>query len=194
MEEKKTMSTGVKIVLGLAAVVVIIIAFVVGKYNSLVREDEAVKTATSQVSVQLQRRNDLIPNLVNTVKGYAAHETEVYTAVTKARERMMSASTPDETVAADGELTQALGRLLAVAEAYPQLNSNENFLSLQDQLEGTENRIAVARQDYNTTVQAFNTKLRSFPTNIIASMFGFEKYDLFQTTETAQNVPAVDFE
>ncbi|HIT91136.1 MAG TPA: LemA family protein [Candidatus Merdenecus merdavium] len=188
------MNGATKVLLGILAVIVIIVGFFILKYNGLVREDENVKTQYSNISVQLQRRNDLIPNLVNTVKGYAAHETEVFQAVSDARERMMGADTINEGVAADNELSQALGRLLAVAEAYPELKANENFLSLQDQLEGTENRISTARRDYNEAAKSFNTKLRSFPNNIIGGMFGFEKHDLFEAQPGAEIAPEVDFE
>ncbi len=176
------------------AVIAVVVLLCVGQYNSLVSGQENVESEMANVQVQLQRRSDLIPNLVNTVKGYAKHETEVYDAVSDARAKMAGAQTPDEIVEADGELTQALSRLFAVAEAYPQLNSNENYLELQDQLEGTENRISTARRDYNETVRKYNTKIRSFPTSIFANIFGFEKYELFQATESAQEVPEVNFD
>lgn len=176
------------------AVIVVILALGIGQYNGLVSEQESVENQMSNVQVQLQRRSDLIPNLVNTVKGYAKHETEVYESIADARAKMAGAATPDEMVEADGELTQALGRLFAVAEAYPQLNSNENYLELQDQLEGTENRISTARRDYNETVKSYNTKIRSFPTNIFAKILGFEKYELFQASSEAQNAPTVNFD
>lgn len=193
-KRKSGMSFAVKLLIGIAAVILLIIVFFAMRYNSLVSEEENVRTEYSNISVQLQRRNDLIPNLVNTVKAYAAHETEVFRAVTDARERMMSATTVDGVAAADAELTTSLNRLLAISEAYPDLKANENFLSLQDQLEGTENRISTARRDYNAAVNIYNSRLRSFPTNIIASLFGFEAYDLFVASEGAQTVPEVNFE
>jgi len=193
-KRKSGMSFAVKLLIGIAVVILLIIALFVMRYNSLVNEEENVRTEYSNISVQLQRRNDLIPNLVNTVKAYAAHETEVFQAVTDARERMMSATTVDGAAAADAELTTSLNRLLAISEAYPDLKANENFLSLQDQLEGTENRISTARRDYNAAVNNYNTRLRSFPTNIIASLFGFETYELFIASEGAQTVPEVNFE
>lgn len=183
-----------KLILGLILVLAIIIGFFTISYNGLVRTEERVKTEFSNISVQLQRRNDLIPNLVSTVKAYASHESDVFRSVTEARERMMNANTVEGAIAADAEVTSALGRLLAIAEAYPDLKANENFLSLQDQLEGTENRISTARRDYNQTVNSYNTKLRSFPTNIIAGMFGFQNYNLFEAQEGADKVPEVNFE
>lgn len=195
MKERSTgLGSLAKIILGLVLVLAIIIGFFTISYNGLVRTEESVKTEFSNISVQLQRRNDLIPNLVETVKAYASHEADVFRSVTEARERMMSANTVEGTIAADAEVTSALGRLLAIAEAYPDLKANENFLSLQDQLEGTENRISTARRDYNQTVNIYNVKLRSFPTNIIAGMFGFQNYNLFEAQEGAENVPEVNFE
>lgn len=194
MSERKHGISGVwKLLLGILVIVVAIIWLFAGRYNSLVRAEETVNKEFSNISVQLQRRNDLIPNLVNTVKGYAAHETEVFTAVTDARERMLSASTIGDAATADTELADSLGRLLAIAEAYPELRANENFLSLQDQLEGTENRIGTARRDYNEAVNYYNTRIRSFPSNIIAGIFGFQMHDLFVAREGAQEVPDVDF-
>lgn len=187
------MKKGTKIGLIVLAAVVIIAVMIGTAYNGLVKKDEQVNTAYANIESQLQRRNDLIPNLVETVKGYAAHETEVFTAVTEARERMMAAQGPDAVAEADGELTQALGRLIAVAESYPELQANENFLSLQDELAGTENRINTARMDYNAVVQTYNASIRSFPTNILAGIFGFERREQFQAQEGAQEVPAVDF-
>ena len=175
------------------AVVVIIIASLVGGYNNLIKLEEETNTAFADVQVQLQRRSDLIPNLVNTVKGYAAHETEVYTAVSDARAKLAGAATVDEINAAESEMNSALSRLLAISESYPELKANENFLSLQDELAGTENRIGVARRDYNGKVQQYNVKIRSFPTNIFANMLGFEKKEQFTADEGAQSVPNVNF-
>lgn len=180
-------------IIAIAAVIVILAVSLIGSYNSLVKLDTACDTAYSDIQVQLQRRNDLIPNLVNTVKGYAAQETEVFTAVSDARAKLAGAGTVEETAEANAELTSALNRLLAISEAYPELKSNENFLSLQDELAGTENRIGVARKDYNEKVREYNVKIRSFPTNIIAGMFGFEKKELFEADEAAQTVPQVEF-
>lgn len=176
------------------AVIVIIIAVFAGGYNGLVKLEESTNTAFANVQVQLQRRADLVPNLVNTVKGYASHETEVFTAVSDARAKLAGASTVEEASAANGELSSALGRLLAISESYPELKSSENFLSLQDELEGTENRIGVARKDYNDVVQEYNVKIRSFPTNIFAGMLGFGPKELFAADESSQSVPNVNFD
>lgn len=187
-------SGGLKIILILVGIVVVIGVILMSSYNGLVRQEEAVDTAYSDISVQLQRRNDLIPNLVSTVQGYAAHETQVFEDVSSARTKLMGATTVEGIADADQELTGSLGRLLAIAEAYPELKANENFLSLQDQLEGTENRIGTARRDYNSAVKTYNTKIRSFPTNILAGMFGFEKKQLFEAAEGAETVPEVTFD
>lgn len=181
------------IIIAVIAVIVIIIATLAGSYNGLVKLETNTDTQLANVQVQLQRRSDLIPNLVNTVKGYAAHETEVFTAVSDARAKLAGASTVEEINTAEGQMNSALSRLLAISEAYPELKSNENFLSLQDELAGTENRIGVARKDYNDAVQSYNVKIRSFPTNILAGMFGFDKKEQFTADESAQSVPDVNF-
>lgn len=175
------------------AVIVVIIAVFAGSYNGLVKLEAQTDTQFANVQVQLQRRSDLIPNLVNTVKGYAAHETEVFTAVSDARAKLAGASSVEEINEAEGQMNSALARLLAISEAYPELKSNENFLSLQDELAGTENRIGVARKDYNEAVQSYNVKIRSFPTNILAGMFGFEKKTQFEAEAGAQSAPEVSF-
>lgn len=178
----------------IVALIVVIIAKLVGSYNNLIGLEEETNTAFANVQVQLQRRADLVPNLVNTVKGYAAHETEVYTAVSDARAKLAGATTVGEVSEANGELSSALSRLLAISESYPELKANENFLSLQDELAGTENRIGVARKDYNDVVQQYNVKIRSFPTNIFAGMLGFETKEQFAADENAQSVPEVNFD
>ncbi|PIR24686.1 MAG: LemA family protein [Deltaproteobacteria bacterium CG_4_10_14_0_2_um_filter_43_8] len=164
------------------------------KYNSLVSADENVSTAWSQVENVLQRRADLVPNLVNTVKGYASHEEKVFTEVTNARARVGQASSVPEKVEANQALGASLGRLLLVAENYPQLKANQNFLQLQDELAGTENRIAVERKRYNEAVRTYNTLVRRFPSNLIAAIFGFERKAVyFEAGKGAKEVPQVQF-
>jgi LemA protein len=166
----------------------------IGSRNQLVAERESIKGAFSQVDVVLQRRNDLIPNLVATVKGVAKQELAVVDSVTKARAAMIGAQTPAEKIAADRELTGALSRLLVVVENYPQLKSDQNFLALQDELSGTENRIAQERRKYNQAVQQYNTDIQTFPKNIAASMFGFQREDAYFTAdESAKQAPKVTF-
>lgn len=174
-------------------VVVILVSASVGTYNSIVELEATVTEKKSEISTQLQRRNDLIPNLVNTVKGYAAHESEVYTAIADARSKLAGASTFDEMGSASSELSSALSRLLAVVENYPDLESNTNFMALQDELAGTENRLAQARNMYNEAAKNFNTKIKKFPGNIIAGIFGFEKVEFFEAQEGAEDAPEVGF-
>lgn len=164
-----------------------------GVYNRLVGLDEGVNAAWAQVENQLQRRLDLIPNLVNTVKGYAEHEKDVLTAVTNARARVGSAQTIPDKINANNQLTSALGRLLVVMENYPNLKADQNFLALQSQLEGTENRIAVERRRYNEATRTYNTTIRKFPDNILANMLGFERKTFFEADEGAKQVPEVKF-
>ena len=175
------------------AVIVIIAVSIIGSYNGLISLEESANTAYADIQVQLQSM-DLVPNLVNTVKGYAAHETEVFTAVSDARAKLAGAGTVEEASEANEELSSALSRLIAISESYPELKSNENFLSLQDELAGTENRIGVARKDYNDAVQKYNVKIRSFPTNIFANMLGFEKKQQFGADSAAQSAPSVSFD
>ena len=167
----------------------------VSRRNQMAIKREAVNSAWSQVDVVLQRRADLIPNLVETVKGFAAQEVTVFGDIAKARSALLSAGTPADKIAANQRLDSALGRLLVVVENYPQLKSNENFLRLQDELAGTENRIAVERRRYNETVQDYNTYLSLFPNNIIAGMSGFTRNDAyFKADEGARQAPKVNFE
>ncbi|MCF6096398.1 LemA family protein [Thermovorax subterraneus] len=180
-------------ILAIVVVVAFLLVFAFGSYNGLVAAEENVNSKWSQVENQLQRRADLIPNLVETVKGYAAHEQEIFTEVTRAREKLISAGSVAEKAQADAELTSALSRLLAIVENYPTLKADANFRQLADELAGTENRIAVARMDYNNAVQRYNSKIRSFPTVIIARIMGFEKKEYFKAEEGAYEVPKVDF-
>ena len=162
-------------------------------YNTFVSQEEAVKAQWAQVESQLQRRNDLIPNLVETVKGYATHEQQVFKEVADARARLAGATTPDEKMEAANAQTGALGRLIAISENYPQLKANEQFNRLMDELSGTENRIAQERRRYNEAVQAYNTARRQFPANITAKIFGFKEYKLFEAPPSAKQVPQVKF-
>src|SRR6266542_3829660 len=193
-----TQGAQMKIAVGLL-VVILIIALIfggmyVGSRNEMVRKNETVKNAWSQVDVVLQRRADLIPNLVETVKGIAAQEQQVFGDIAAARSRLLSANSPQDKIAANNQLDGAIGRLLAVVENYPQLKSNENFLRLQDELAGTENRIAVERRRYNETVQDYNTYISLFPNNIIAGMAGFHRNDAyFQAAEGSREAPKVQF-
>jgi LemA protein len=162
--------------------------------NDLVTQREAVNAQWSQVDVALQRRADLIPNLVETVKGFAKHETEVFTAIANARAALIGGKTPQEKIAANDQLSSALSRLLVITENYPQLRSNENFLRLQDEIAGTENRIAVERRKYNETLEHYNAQIQRFPDNIVASMSGFTRNDAYFKTEPgARQAPKVQF-
>jgi len=173
--------------------VVIGIFWFVGQQNSLITLEEGVDAAWSEVDNQLQRRSDLIPNLVATVRGFAEQEEEVFTQIADARARLAGAGSVGETAESYGELQSALSRLLVVVENYPQLRSNENFIRLQDELAGTENRIAVARRRYNESVQRFNTRIRLFPARIVANRLGLEQREYFEIDEEAREVPTVDF-
>jgi LemA protein len=178
------------IVIGIIAVLVVGVVLL---YNRLVRLRNRVENAWAQVDVQLKRRYDLIPNLVETVKGYASHERETFEAVTNARARAQSAQGPAEQGAAEGLLSQALGRLIAVAEAYPELQADENFRQLQDELAQTENRIAVSRQVYNDTVLTYNTAIQTVPGVLLAGPFGFSKKDFFEAEDATREAPRVAF-
>ncbi len=186
-----------KTLLIVAAIIILIIViplmYLKGTYNSLVTMDETVKGAWAQVENQLQRRFDLIPNYVETVKGYAAHEKEVFIKVTEARSKVAGAGSIGQKIGAQNQLSAALARLLVVVERYPDLKANANFIRLQDELAGTENRIAVERRRYNETVKVYNIKIRRFPTNLLAGMFGFEKAAFFQVPKERQEAPKVKF-
>src|SRR5574338_920081 len=175
--------------------VVIAVAFAASgcSYNRFTTQEEALKAQWGQVENQLQRRNDLIPNLVATVKGYAAHEQQVFQAVADSRARLAGAKSPAETIEAANQQTSALARLLAIVENYPQLKADAQFTRLMDELAGTENRIAVERMRYNERVQEYNTLRRKFPSNVTAKMFGFKEYPYFQAPPEAKQLPKVDF-
>lgn len=190
----KTMKTVLIIVGILILIIVIPFSYLKGTYNSLVTMDESVKGAWAQVENQLQRRYDLIPNYVETVKGYAAHEKEVFIKVTEARSKVAGAKSIGDKIEANNQLSSALARLLLVVERYPDLKANTNFIRLQDELAGTENRIAVERRRFNETVKTFNIKIRSFPINMIAGMFGFEKATFFEVPKERQEAPKVKFQ
>ena len=180
------------------ALQLVVLAALVGpltgcSYNRFVSQEEAIKAQWAQVQNQLQRRNDLIPNLVETVKGYAAHEEGVYKDIADARAQLLAAKTPAETMQAANQQTTALGRLLAVVENYPQLKANEQFNRLMDELAGTENRIAVERMRYNERIQEYDTARRQFPGNLTAKMFSFKDYPFFEAPAAAQQVPKVNF-
>ena len=181
------------ILIVVAVLAVALVGYTVKSYNGLVTLKQEVTQKESDIQTTLQRRADLIPNLVNTVKGYAAHESDVFKAVSDARAKLGGAKTVAETSQANGELSIALSRLLMIAENYPDLKANTNFLQLQDELAGTENRIAVVRMDYNGAVQGFNAKIKSFPTVLYAGMFGFDARDYFKADESAKTVPQVQF-
>jgi LemA protein len=176
------------------AVVVLIAATLSGcSYNTFTTQEEAIKAAWAEVQNQLQRRNDLIPNLVETVKGYASHEEGIFKAIADSRTQLLQAKSPEETIAAANQQSSALGRLLAVVENYPNLKANEQFNRLSDELSGTENRLSVARMRYNERIQDYNSATRRFPGNVTAKMFGFKQYPYFEAPPSATAVPKVDF-
>jgi LemA protein len=183
------------VVLIVIAVLVLLVVWIVAMYNGLVRARNRVDNAWAQIEVQLKRRWDLIPNLIETVKGYAAHERGTFEAVTAARTAAQSAQGPAATAQAEGILSQALGRLFAVAEAYPDLKASQNFLELQAQLSDTENKVAVSRQVYNDTVLTFNNSIQTFPAVILANSFGFTKREFFEVEQAAEReAPHVSFD
>jgi LemA protein len=181
------------VLIAVLVVLALLALYLVALYNGLVQKRNRVDNAWAQIDVQLRRRRDLIPNLVETVKGYAAHERGTFEAVTQARAAAQGARTPAEAAQAEGILSQALGRLFAVAEAYPELQADENFRQLQSELAETENRIAVSRQVYNDTVLTFNNAIQTFPGVVIAGPFGFSAREFFETDETERGAPRVDF-
>ncbi len=188
------MKTGIIVLIIIVLLALWIGGTFISHRNEMVRKRETVNAAWAQVDVVLQRRSDLIPNLVETVKGFATHEEKVFGDIAAARAAMAGAKTPQDKIAANGQLDSALSRLLVVVENYPQLRSNENFLRLQDELAGTENRIAIERRRYNETVQDYNTYISLFPNNIVASLSGFTRNDAyFKTDEGARQAPKVNF-
>jgi LemA protein len=192
MVERNVMQKLIRFV-GTVAVVTSAVASSGCSYNTFVSQEETIKTQWAQVENQLQRRNDLIPNLVATAQGFAQQERDVFGAIADSRAKLAGAQTPEQRMAAANEQSNALARLLVVVENYPDLKSNQTFARLMDELAGTENRLAVERMRYNEVVQAYNTQRRSFPSNVTAGIFGFKEYQVFQAPESAKQVPKVDF-
>lgn len=182
------------ILIVVAVLVVALVGYTVKSYNGLVTLKQEVTQKESDIQTTLQRRADLIPNLVNTVKGYASHEESIMKEVSDARAALVGANSTGDQLAANEQMTSALNRLLAIAENYPDLKANTNFIQLQDELSGTENRITQARRAYNDAVKTYNTKIQRFPTSLIAGIFNFEAFDYFQANEGAQEVPSVNFD
>ena len=187
------MSTGLIILIVVGVIVLFLISFIVSNYNGLIKLRNKVHDQWSQIDVLLKRRTDLIPNLVETVKGYASHESETLEAVIAARNKMVEAKTTEDEIKADGELSRTLGRLMAVAESYPDLKANTNFMDLQNNLKETEDKIQYARQFYNDTVLNYKNKLEMFPSNIIAGIFNFKPEAFFEIEEKDKEVPKVQF-
>ncbi len=180
--------------IGIIIIILVLLALLfIPKYNSLVTAEESVDSKWAQVENQLQRRYDLIPNLVESVKGYAKHEQDIISSISEARSQMGNARTPEEQAVANDALNGALSRLLVVVENYPNLKADANFRQLMDELAGTENRLAVAREDYNNEVQAFNKNVKRFPGNLMAGMFGFEQKEYFKATAGSEKAPSIDF-
>ncbi|HYT65626.1 MAG TPA: LemA family protein [Vicinamibacterales bacterium] len=179
----------------LQAVVLAVMAFTLSgcSYNKFTTQEEAIKGAWGEVQNQIQRRNDLIPNLVETVKGFATHEESILKEIADSRARLLAAKSPEETIAAANQQSSALGRLLAVVENYPNLKANEQFNRMMDELAGTENRLAIARMRYNERIQEYNTTRRKFPSNMTAKVFGFKEYPYYAAPPSSQAVPRVDF-
>lgn len=191
------MKNGTKVLIGIGVVVVLVVFWFFGTQNSLVSLKEDVEMQQSQIETTLQRRSDLIPNLVATVKGYATHEEKVFTEIADARSKLagsIESGDMESIIEANNALDSALGRLLAISENYPDLKASEQFIALQDELAGTENRIAVARQYYNEKVRTYNTTVQSFPTSIVAGMTGYYPMQYFEADESAKEVPEVNFD
>ncbi len=179
--------------IAIVVIIILVIIYLITAYNGLIRRRNQIENAWSQIDVQLKRRHDLIPNLVETVKGYAAHEKSTLDAVIQARNAAVAAPTPATTAAAEGQLTGALRQLFALGEAYPDHKANQNFLALQEELSATEGRVAYSRQFYNDSVLEYNNKLQQFPTAIYAKILNFERREYFETDEAARETPAVEF-
>lgn len=189
------MNNNGKIILGILVVLVLLgLGGTISTYNSIITLEEKVTSSYSDIDTQLQRRADLIPNLINSVKGYMKHEQDIIDSITESRERLLNAGNMQERAQASDELTTALDQLNVVVENYPTLKADQNFIQLQDELAGTENRIATARRDYNQAVNAYNTKIKRFPAVFIARMLGFEKADYFEAAAGSSEVPNVSFE
>ncbi len=181
------------VIIVIVAILIAVAVLLIGGYNGLVSKSETVDTALANLDVMLQRRADLIPNLVNTVKGYTDHENSAIEKVTEARSKLVNANTIQEKSQADSELSDSIDALMLVVENYPDLKASQNFIQLSDELAGTENRISTARKDYNDAVQGYNLSVKKFPNNLISGMFGFEQKDYFETTEENREVPKVEF-
>lgn len=188
------MKKGLKIGLIVGGIAILLVMLFASSYNGLVVQSENVDSKLANISVQLERRADLIPNLVNTVKGYASHESKIIEAIASSREKLLNADTAEEMAIANEEFNTALNNLLVIVENYPDLKANTNFIQLQDELAGTENRIAVARNDYNDAVKSYNLEIKKFPKNIMAAMFGFDEAEYFEAKDSSNEVPNVSFE
>jgi len=187
------MGTGTIVIIIVVAILLLLVFYVIGTYNKLVNERNKVDNQFSQIDIQLKRRADLIPNLVETVKGYAKHEEKTLTSVIEARNKAINSTSVNEKIDANNELTGALNRLLALSESYPELKANTNFLSLQNDLKDTEDKITYARQFYNDSAMSFNNLVEMFPSSIVASIFKFKKYEFFKALEEEKATPKVKF-
>lgn len=181
------------IILIVVAIIILFGIFITSSYNDLVTKEETVETSLSNLDVMLQRRADLIPNLVNTVKGYTSHETEIINSITEARENLVNANSLEDKATANEKLSSSLNALMVVVENYPDLKASSNFTQLSDELAGSENRIAVARKDYNDAVNSYNSSMRKFPNNLLAGMLGFSQRSYFEASVGSEEVPSVNF-